>query len=1399
MESQQETDRSLIEQIADMDNLLRAWVKVLNAARRRDLYFDQYSFSSYERNLKANLTLLRHHLLNGQYQVAQFRAVDVPKNGETRTVFIVPPEDRVVIQAIINVIGPVFERDFSPNSYGHRLDIAETDSNEAFQRWQDSYLRYSEKIRSFFGAPAGSWYEKTDIKSFYPNVDLNRLLAIFANKISNDKVLALIDQFLNWRAVQEDGTEVRCAGLPTGTDYAHFFANVYLDNFDKAIERQTAGYVRYVDDICFVCESEAGRQATHRFMEEQLESLGLSLNYEKTEIHPISEPGPLIDQLQETKYDLNLMCGRSLTEEAKEQAAALFMDIFFDVEEEDDLADVARHIGYALPRLVLLGSGDVEDIAYTMLDAVPLKANTLRILVGCLAQIALPDHADRLATFLRDANTFVKMAFAQMVGVQDTSGQSVVISTLLDFLHDDSYLVRAAALVALKQIGYRFEIGHLRQLLHDDSSAFVRARALSCIPLTDVESPLPDLLSALHSENPPMIGSVLRVLNELASDALSRPIVAEMDSVEVPRFAIAELIFLCLSLASAESLRALDKHTEDIEPSLRDELVEIVAQEVYPLLAARGLENLFSLANALRYYGSAQAVFAYHEIVRRTDDGRLRELARQRRDQALGQVREAQQLLSLEDGRLVFNRRYEIIMDVKKLSQVPGYTCHRVYDPVTKQEGVLELIDVEKLVASPMLSGTQDWLECLRQAERHGMIDLIEAGQTPDPSRPMVFAVYAISQGYGLLDEQLAAGKFEGDDEATLKLVLGLTTQLQKLSDIYLFQSVHGHTVLVNQEGGIKFVALGSGFGVPIYVSSHSPRKYQEEISPHAFTYFLGLIALEAFAHICPLSALDEVRQDRNVAVISKSRFLSDASAHFKSLLKRALSNTPQYRYPDFTPLQEDSTHILNYLSLAKSLQESTTEDLREKLEFVDYAVLRSNVARRNPTYFDLPMPTRAGKILEGLSDDLAEFQLDKETNLLAKRISLTGNELRYPGIRVLFWLTPASCQLLDAAINWDKFVGEVEGKLNQSYPKDLAYLFLSDLLHAELLTALHSAMTWAALGPEEGCSLLVDQQSKLLELQPSRFNELSLVYDLNRNGTHRIANPFSQAHIEAAHDCSSVLDNGQAAWLPLLPNLDFRAISALLLTIAAPVAFVNPSGEPVARFRPLVPDRNALHRPMGIWALARDVVEFEKLMARVVRPSRLELGESGERVWELARRILAVAKRLNLAKRKRARIACSSFYKREGVVKIRQGLRIVERTFSRETALVLGDTFVARGSRRSAKVDILAAKGQSHEIGVYGRRRVLELNKDKTLKTKCLTKVAQVMTKLRWAIPMSVGLLTMVVMFILLSKLSRDPAFQIAPSLFSGIILGVFSNFLTKLLEHVIEYSLPGDWKESS
>ena len=134
-----------------------------------------------------------------------------------------------------------------------------------------------------------------------------------------------------------------------------------------------------------------------------------------------------------------------------------------------------------------------------------------------------------------------------------------------------------------------------------------------------------------------------------------------------------------------------------------------------------------------------------------------------------------------------------------------------------------------------------------------------------------------------------------------------------------------------------------------------------------------------------------------------------------------------------------------------------------------------------------------------------------------------------------------------------------------------------------------------------------------------------------------------------------------------------------------------------------------------------------------------------------------------------------------------------------REAALILGDTFVGRGSRRSAKVDILAAKGQSHEIGVYGRRRVLEPYADKTFKTRCLIRVARAMAKLRWAIPMSVGLLTMVVLSIILSKWTRDPSLRIASSVGWAIVTGVFSNFLTKLLEHVIEYSLPGDWKESS
>ena len=100
------------------------------------------------------------------------------------------------------------------------------------------------------------WYQVTDITNFYPSIDKQKLVTKVAVKINDADVLKLLEEILHLKAINSAEIIEDVPGLWPGTIYSHFLANLYLDDFDKFMEKSTDGYVRYVDDMCFAVNNE---------------------------------------------------------------------------------------------------------------------------------------------------------------------------------------------------------------------------------------------------------------------------------------------------------------------------------------------------------------------------------------------------------------------------------------------------------------------------------------------------------------------------------------------------------------------------------------------------------------------------------------------------------------------------------------------------------------------------------------------------------------------------------------------------------------------------------------------------------------------------------------------------------------------------------------------------------------------------------------------------------------------------------------------------------------------------------------------------------------------------------------------------------------------------------------
>ena len=341
---------SMLSQIASENNLKSAWIKICFHAKTSMEYFDKFAYDEFEENLELNLAIIRYQLLNQRYEFSNLRIFEIPKgDDEKRKVYFLSPKDGVVAQAVINVIAPIFEMQFSHHSYGNRISYANNESKNPFLDWQDQYTKYVNQILSILELNPNHWYQITDITNYYPSIDKSKLLAKVAKKINDPDVLSLIEIIINLKAINLDEQIEIVPGLPPGTIYSHFLANLFLDEFDKFIEATTESYARYVDDICFVVKSENDLIALNKNIADILSQLGnLFLKEKKTVAHPIHNPEHLIEHTRKLKYDLRFGVMENLKTASEfneiQITEKVFHDLFFRIEKEEELAKVVDYV-----------------------------------------------------------------------------------------------------------------------------------------------------------------------------------------------------------------------------------------------------------------------------------------------------------------------------------------------------------------------------------------------------------------------------------------------------------------------------------------------------------------------------------------------------------------------------------------------------------------------------------------------------------------------------------------------------------------------------------------------------------------------------------------------------------------------------------------------------------------------------------------------------------------------------------------------------------------------------------------------------------------------------------------------------------------------------------------------
>jgi RNA-directed DNA polymerase len=265
---------SLIDKVYAAANLDAAFTKV--AANGGAAGVDHVTVEAFSRHRETNLSKLQRQLQDGSYRPQPVRRVWIPKPGsrERRPLGIPTVRDRTAQAAIRHVIEPIFEQDFATRSYGFRPG----------RGCKDALRRVEELLKQGY-----TWVVDADLKSYFDTIPHDRLLALLGSKISDGRVLKLIEGCLKAGILDELRHWSPESGAPQGAVLSPLLSNVYLDALDHLLAQQGFEMVRYADDFVILCRSQAEAQAALDLVRAWVDEAQLTLHPEKTRIVDVRE------------------------------------------------------------------------------------------------------------------------------------------------------------------------------------------------------------------------------------------------------------------------------------------------------------------------------------------------------------------------------------------------------------------------------------------------------------------------------------------------------------------------------------------------------------------------------------------------------------------------------------------------------------------------------------------------------------------------------------------------------------------------------------------------------------------------------------------------------------------------------------------------------------------------------------------------------------------------------------------------------------------------------------------------------------------------------------------------------------------------------------------------------
>ncbi len=256
------------------DNLRRAWKRVKSNKGAPGI--DRISIDDFTAHAKTHWPAIRRHLEAGDYQPAAVRRVTIPKAGGGERLLGIPTvTDRVIQQAIAQVLTPIFDPKFSASSFGFRPGRNAHQAVRQVQTYIEAGYRIAVDI---------------DLAKFFDTVNHDVLIRLLGRRIRDKPLLALIGRYLRAGVLVGEHVLPSAVGTPQGGPLSPLLANILLHQLDSELERRGHRFARYADDLIILVKSQRAGERVKRSLTRYLEhTLKLTVNEAKSKVAPVRE------------------------------------------------------------------------------------------------------------------------------------------------------------------------------------------------------------------------------------------------------------------------------------------------------------------------------------------------------------------------------------------------------------------------------------------------------------------------------------------------------------------------------------------------------------------------------------------------------------------------------------------------------------------------------------------------------------------------------------------------------------------------------------------------------------------------------------------------------------------------------------------------------------------------------------------------------------------------------------------------------------------------------------------------------------------------------------------------------------------------------------------------------